>query len=80
MQYKIVCDSGCDFNEKEKLDPTYIRVPLTMTVGEEEIIDDDSFDQAAFLEKVAACPECPHSACPAPGKATASSWSISGRP
>ncbi len=67
MQYKIVCDSGCDFNEKEKLDPTYIRVPLTMTVGEEEIIDDDSFDQAAFLEKVAACPECPHSACPAPG-------------
>lgn len=29
-------------------------------------MDDDSFDQADFLRKVAAYPECPKSACPSP--------------
>ena len=67
MKYKIVCDSGCDFNEEERKDPLFIRVPLTLTVGEEDIIDDDTFDQPSFLEKVSACPECLHSACPSPG-------------
>ena len=67
MKYKIVCDSGCDFNEEDRKDPDYIMVPLSLTVGEEEIIDDATFDQPSFLEKVAACPECPRSACPAPG-------------
>ena len=67
MTYKIVCDSGCDFNEEDRQDPVFIRVPLTLRVGEEEIIDDDSFDQPSFLEKVDACEECPHSACPSEG-------------
>jgi len=67
MKYKIVCDSGCDFKEEDRKDPTFILVPLTLRVGEEEILDDEKFDQASFLEKVAACPECPHSACPSAG-------------
>ena len=37
-----------------------------MTVGNENIIDDSTFDQADFLKKVADCPECPKSACPSP--------------
>ena len=31
-----------------------------------KIIDDETFDQKDFLKKVAACPECPKSACPSP--------------
>ncbi len=42
-------------------------VPLTLTVGNENIIDDSTFDQADFLKKVADCPECPKSACPITG-------------
>jgi len=41
-------------------------IPLTLTVGGENIIDDENFDQKDFLKKVAACPECPKSACPSP--------------
>lgn len=40
-------------------------VALTLSVGGENIIDDENFDQASFLKKVADCPECPKSACPA---------------
>ena len=43
-----------------------MKVPLTLTVGSENIIDDETFNQADFLQKVAACPECPKSACPSP--------------
>ena len=39
---------------------------MTLTVGSETIIDDENFNQADFLQKVAACPECPKSACPSP--------------
>lgn len=67
MKYKIVCDSGCDFNEEERKDPLFIRVPLTLTMEEEDIVDDDTFDQASFLEKVSASSSCPKSACPSPG-------------
>ena len=41
-------------------------VPLTLMVGDESIIDDQTFDQKSFLKKVAECPECPKSACPSP--------------
>ena len=41
-------------------------VPLTLQVGAAQVVDDETFDQADFLKKVAACPECPKSACPSP--------------
>ena len=41
-------------------------VPLTLLVDGEEIIDDETFDQADFLAKVAASKESVKSACPAP--------------
>lgn len=49
-----------------KNDERFESVPLTLMVGAEQIIDDETFDQADFLKKVAACPECPKSACPSP--------------
>ena len=30
------------------------------------MIDDETFDQSAFIEMVKACPECPKTACPSP--------------
>jgi len=66
MEYKIVLDSCGELPEELKKDQRFAHVPLTLQVGEEFIIDDESFDQAEFLRKVAACPECPKSACPSP--------------
>lgn len=66
MEYKIVIDSCGELLEKWKDDERFESIPLTLTVGEEHIIDDETFDQASFLKKIADCPECPKSACPSP--------------
>ena len=66
MSYKIVIDSCGELLEQWKQDERFASVPLTLTVGSENIIDDETFNQADFLQKVAACPECPESACPSP--------------
>ena len=39
---------------------------LTLQIGDTEIVDDKSFDQADFLKKVAESEEGPKSACPSP--------------
>lgn len=68
MSYKIVIDSCGERLEQWKKDERFESVPLTLSVGNDTIIDDDTFDQADFLQKVAACPECPKSACPSPDR------------
>ena len=55
MSYKIVIDSCGELLEQWKQDERFESVPLTLTVGSENIIDDETFDQADFLQKVAAC-------------------------
>ena len=55
--YKIVIDSCGELLDQWKEDPRYESVPLILSVGGEDIIDDAGFDQKSFLEKVAACPE-----------------------
>lgn len=66
MSYKIVIDSCGELLDEWKQDTRFESVPLTLTIGNENIIDDSTFDQADFLKKVADCPECPKSACPSP--------------
>lgn len=66
MEYKIAIDSCGELLEQWKDDERFESIPLTLTVGEENIIDDETFDQASFLKKIADCPECPKSACPSP--------------
>ena len=66
MSYKIAIDSCGELLNEWKDDERIESVPLTLMVGGESIIDDDTFDQQDFLKKVAACPECPKSACPSP--------------
>ena len=66
MSFHIVCDSCTDLTEEDLKKGCYTLVPLTLLVDGEEIIDDETFDQADFLAKVAATKEAVKSACPAP--------------
>lgn len=66
MSYKIIIDSCGELLDEWKKDEHFESVALTLNVGGESIIDDETFDQADFLKKVAASPECPKSACPSP--------------
>lgn len=64
--YKIIIDSCGELTEEMKASGHYANVPLTLEIGDEQIIDDASFDQASFLKKVADCVTSPKSACPSP--------------
>ena len=66
MKYKIIGDSCLDLTEEMKRDSRFQMIPLTLQLGSLHVLDDASFDQEAFLEKVKASPECPQTACPSP--------------
>ncbi len=66
MVRRLIADSCADFTP-EKKDWTEVRlVPLTLTVDKEDVIDDETFCQKKFLEKMRRSLECPRSACPSP--------------
>ena len=66
MSFKIVVDSCCELPKEYLHDERFERVPLGLEVGEYQILDDDDFNQAEFLKRVADYPKCPKSACPSP--------------
>lgn len=66
MRYKIIIDSCGELLDEWKKDECFESIPLTLMVGAEQIIDDETFDQADFLARVAASKEAVKSACPAP--------------
>ena len=66
MNYKIVLDSCGEIPENLKQDERFQSVPLGLEVGDYHIIDDENFNQAEFLMKVAQSPLCPKSSCPSP--------------
>ena len=49
MSYKIVIDSCGELLDEWKKDPRFESVALTLSVGGENIIDDENFDQASFF-------------------------------
>lgn len=66
MSFHIVADSCCELTADMKKRGNIEIAPLTLEVGGESILDDETFDQKYFLKRVAGCPECPKSACPSP--------------
>jgi len=66
MSYKIVVDSCCELPKEYLNDPRFERVPLGLEVGDYHLLDDENFNQADFLRRVAECPTCPKSSCPSP--------------
>ena len=66
MSFKIVVDSCCDLPVEYKKDERFQIIPLILQIDEHIIIDDETFDQADFLAKVAASENCAKTACPSP--------------
>ncbi len=66
MNYKIVVDSCGELPGKLKESGHFENVPLEMFVDDYRIVDDETFDQADFLRRVAASPNSPKSTCPSP--------------
>lgn len=66
MSYKIIIDSCGELTEEMKKSGNFETASLQIDVGGHHIVDDETFDQADFLAKVAASKEAVKSACPAP--------------
>ena len=68
MDYKIIVDSCGELTHRMKESGVFTTASLSMLVDGDHIIDDETFDQADFIRRVAASPECPKSSCPSPEK------------
>lgn len=66
MSYKVIVDSCGELTPDMKASGNIFTASLTLNVGGHLVVDDESFDQADFLERVAKCSECPKSSCPSP--------------
>lgn len=66
MRYKIILDSCGEIPQEYRNDERFASVPLGLEVGDYCILDDENFNQAEFLQKVAEYPKCPKSSCPSP--------------
>jgi DegV family protein with EDD domain len=66
MSFQIIADSCSDLTKEQRKSGDYKLVPLTLEIGAETFIDDESFQQSVFIEKMKAYPDAPKSACPAP--------------
>lgn len=68
MSYKIVIDSCGELPENLKEDKHFENVALALDVDDYHIMDDETFNQAEFLQKVKESPNCPKSSCPTPAR------------
>lgn len=68
MSYKIVVDSCCELPEEYRNDSRFQTIPLGLQVDDWHIMDDENFNQAEFLCRVASAKDCPKSSCPSPEK------------
>ena len=66
MSYKIIVDSCGELTDEMKASGNFETASLEIDVQGYHIIDDETFDQADFLKRVAASPEAPKSSCPSP--------------
>ena len=66
MSYKIIVDSCGELTDEMKASGNFETATLEIDVQGYHIIDDETFDQAEFLKRVAASPEAPKSSCPSP--------------
>ena len=66
--YKIIGDSCTDLTNEMMALGCFVKVPLTIDVGSETIVDDETFDQAALLKKMASQDDATRTACPSPAQ------------
>ena len=66
MSYKIIVDSCGELTDEMKASDCFETASLEIDVEDYHIVDDETFDQADFLKRVAASPVSPKSSCPSP--------------
>ena len=57
MSYKIIVDSCGELSPEMKASGHFATASLAIDVDDYHVIDDETFNQKEFLEKVAASPE-----------------------
>lgn len=67
MSYRIITDSCGELPQEFRDTVEFGIVPLTIIVDDYHIVDDEDFDQANLIKKIAESPNCPKSSCPSPG-------------
>lgn len=68
MSFKIIVDSCCDLTAGHFLEGSFARVPLTISLGGEDIVDNDTFDQTHLLLLIRENEQPPKTACPSPAQ------------
>lgn len=68
MSFRIIVDSCCDLTSAHFLQGPFTRVPLTISLGGEDIVDDDTFDQTHLLLLMRENEQPPKTACPSPAQ------------
>lgn len=66
MDYALVADSSCELTAEIKETIPAAGVPLTMTAGGKEYVDDERLDVDAFLRDIENSRDTPRSSCPSP--------------
>lgn len=66
MSYRIIVDSCGELTKEMKASGHFETASLSIDVDDYHIVDDETFNQKEFLERVAASPNCPKSSCPSP--------------
>jgi len=66
MKIKIVADSCCDLNDELKKRMNIEIVPLTINIGDDSYVDDESLDTMKLLENMKASEKPASTACPSP--------------
>lgn len=66
MSYRVIIDSCGELTPQMKESGIFKTASLSMEVDGFLIQDDETFDQADFLRRVAESKECPKSSCPSP--------------
>lgn len=66
MTYRLIGDSCTDLDENLKRDDNVSIVPLTLEIGDYQVIDDNKFNQKDFIKRMAESKIGAKSACPSP--------------
>ena len=68
MKWNIVTDSSCDMFglDKDYENIVFSSVPFTISVGDENFIDDQNLDVDGMIDSIEACAQASHTACPSP--------------
>lgn len=67
MSYKIIADSCCDLTPELRQRLDIVSVPLSLNLGEQSFVDDETLNLPEFMEKMKNHSGKNGSACPSPG-------------